>query len=46
MVSLPVPIKFDTVTIQRGDIQQTVDAAGKLQLYKICRRECAGGQPN
>lgn len=30
----PAPIKFDTVTIQRGDIQQTVEAAGKLQLYK------------
>ncbi|KAF3997901.1 efflux RND transporter periplasmic adaptor subunit [Glaciimonas immobilis] len=30
----PAPIKFDTVTIQRGDIQQIVEAAGKLQLYK------------
>ena len=28
------PVKFDTVTVLRGDIQQTVDAAGKLQLYK------------
>jgi macrolide-specific efflux system membrane fusion protein len=26
--------KFDTVTVHRGDIQQTVDAAGKLQLLK------------
>jgi macrolide-specific efflux system membrane fusion protein len=24
----------DTVTVRRGDIQQTVDAAGKLQLHK------------
>ena len=30
----PAPVKFDTVTVQRGDIMQTVDAAGKLQLYK------------
>jgi macrolide-specific efflux system membrane fusion protein len=28
------PVKFDTVTMRRGDIQQTVDAAGKLQLHK------------
>lgn len=28
------PVKFDTVTVHRGDIQQTVDAAGKLQLHK------------
>lgn len=34
MVGPPAPVKFDTVTVQRGDIQQTVDAAGKLQLYK------------
>ena len=27
-------IKLNTVTVRRGDIQQTVDAAGKLQLYK------------
>lgn len=27
-------LKFDTVTVHRGDIQQTVDAAGKLQLHK------------
>jgi macrolide-specific efflux system membrane fusion protein len=30
----PAPIKLDTVTVQRGDIQETVGAAGKLQLYK------------
>lgn len=29
-----VPVKLDTVTARRGDIQQTVDAAGKLQLHK------------
>jgi macrolide-specific efflux system membrane fusion protein len=29
-----LPAKLDTVTVRRGDIQQTVDAAGKLQLYK------------
>lgn len=28
------PAKLDTVTARRGDIQQTVDAAGKLQLHK------------
>jgi macrolide-specific efflux system membrane fusion protein len=28
-----LPVKFDTVTAHRGDIQQTVDAAGKLQLH-------------
>jgi macrolide-specific efflux system membrane fusion protein len=28
------PLKLDTVTVQRGDIQETVGAAGKLQLYK------------
>jgi len=28
------PVKLDTVTVRRGDIQQTVDAAGKLQLHK------------
>jgi macrolide-specific efflux system membrane fusion protein len=27
------PVKLDTVTVHRGDIQQTVDAAGKLQLH-------------
>jgi len=26
--------KLDTVTVRRGDIQDTVDAAGKLQLHK------------
>jgi macrolide-specific efflux system membrane fusion protein len=30
----PTPLKLDTVTVQRGDIQETVGAAGKLQLYK------------
>jgi macrolide-specific efflux system membrane fusion protein len=36
----PVPaaaapaVKLNTVVVRRGDIQQTVDAAGKLQLYK------------
>ncbi len=29
------PVKLDTVTVQRGEIQQTVEAAGKLQLYKF-----------
>lgn len=28
------PLKLDTVTAQRGDIRDTVDAAGKLQLHK------------
>ena len=28
------PRKLDTVTVQRGDIQETVGAAGKLQLFK------------
>ena len=28
------PLKLDTVTAQRGDIQETIGAAGKLQLYK------------
>lgn len=33
--AVPVaPLKLDTVTVQRGDIQQTVDAAGKLQLHR------------
>ena len=27
-------VKLNTVVVRRGDIQQTVDAAGKLQLYK------------
>lgn len=30
----PAPVKLDTVTVQRGEIQQTVNASGKLQLYK------------
>ncbi|MBC7858951.1 MAG: efflux RND transporter periplasmic adaptor subunit, partial [Burkholderiaceae bacterium] len=30
----PAPVKADFVTVQRGDIEQTVDAAGKLLLYK------------
>ena len=30
----PVPLKPATVTLQRGTIQETVAAAGKLQLYK------------
>jgi macrolide-specific efflux system membrane fusion protein len=28
------PIKLNTVTVRRGDIQDTVGAAGKLQLHK------------
>lgn len=28
------PLKLDTVTAQRGDIRDIVDAAGKLQLHK------------
>jgi membrane fusion protein, macrolide-specific efflux system len=28
------PVKVNTVTVYRGDIEQTVDAAGKLQLHK------------
>jgi macrolide-specific efflux system membrane fusion protein len=32
--ALASPVKLDTVTVHRGDIQQTVDAAGKLQLHK------------
>jgi macrolide-specific efflux system membrane fusion protein len=28
------PARLETVTARRGDIQQTVDAAGKLQLHK------------
>ena len=31
----PAPaVKLDLVTVQRGDIQATVEAAGKLQLFK------------
>jgi macrolide-specific efflux system membrane fusion protein len=33
-VAPAAPVKLDTVTARRGDIQQTVDAAGKLQLRK------------
>lgn len=34
-VAVPVaPLKLDTVTVQRADIQATVDAAGKLQLFQ------------
>jgi len=32
-VTSVAPVKLDTVTARRGDIQQTVDAAGKLQLH-------------
>jgi len=33
--AVPVaPVKLDTVTVRRGDIEQTVDAAGKIQLHK------------
>jgi macrolide-specific efflux system membrane fusion protein len=32
--ALAAPVKLDTLTVHRGDIQQTVDAAGKLQLHK------------
>ncbi|MQR01767.1 efflux RND transporter periplasmic adaptor subunit [Glaciimonas soli] len=28
------PVKLDTLMIKTGDIEQTVEAAGKLQLYK------------
>ena len=30
----PAPVKLATVTVQRGNIQETVVAAGKLQWYK------------
>ena len=30
----PVPVKLNTLTAQRGDIEQTVSAAGKLQLFQ------------
>ena len=33
-MAAPAPVKLDTVTARRGDIQQTVDAAGKLQLHR------------
>ena len=32
--SSAAPVKLHTVSPQRGDIEQTVDAAGKLQLHK------------
>ncbi len=31
----PAAIKFDTVTVQRGDVQQTVEATGKLQFHRF-----------
>ena len=31
---LPAPVAFNTITIQRGDVEQAVHAAGKLQLHK------------
>jgi macrolide-specific efflux system membrane fusion protein len=34
VVAAPIPVKLDTVTVQRGNIQETVAASGKLQLYK------------
>jgi macrolide-specific efflux system membrane fusion protein len=33
-VTAPAPARLDLVTVQRGDLQATVEAAGKLQLYK------------
>lgn len=30
-----VQAKFDTVTVQRGNLQQTVDAIGKLQFHRF-----------
>lgn len=30
----PAPAKLDLVTVQRADLQASVDAAGKVQLYK------------
>jgi macrolide-specific efflux system membrane fusion protein len=33
-VPAAAPLKLDTVTVHRGDIQETVAAAGKLQLHK------------
>jgi len=32
--ALAVPLTLDTVAVQRGDIEQTVDAAGKVQLHQ------------
>lgn len=31
----PAEVKLDTVTVQRGDLQQTVDAIGKLQFHQF-----------
>jgi macrolide-specific efflux system membrane fusion protein len=31
----PMSVKLDTVTVQRGDLQQTVDAIGKLQFHRF-----------
>jgi len=33
-IAAPAPVKLLTVMVQRGTIQETVAAAGKLQLYK------------
>lgn len=33
-VRAPAPVRLDTLVVQRGAIQQSVEAAGKLQLYK------------
>jgi macrolide-specific efflux system membrane fusion protein len=30
----PAPLKLDTVAVQRGEIQETVEATGKLQLHR------------
>ncbi|WP_426110336.1 efflux RND transporter periplasmic adaptor subunit [Massilia sp. PWRC2] len=34
-VAAPAPVKADLVAVQRGTLQASVDAAGKLQLYKF-----------
>lgn len=34
-VAAPVAVKADLVAVQRGTLQASVDAAGKLQLYKF-----------
>ena len=31
----PAAVKLDTLTVQRGDLQQTVDAVGKLQFHQL-----------
>lgn len=33
-VHRPEPVKFDAVTVRSGEIQETVEAAGKLQLHE------------